>query len=627
MDALLVWGLLVRGLALTYAIFFLSLLPQIAGLNRIYPIEELLARVRADLAAPGRYLYFPTLSWLFPGTRGLQLMAGTGLICSLLTMFGGAWSWVWLLLCWLLALSLVNSMGEFVGFVWDRLLLEAGFLALFLPALKLAPSLQAQCQPIWLLRLAFALLLFRVMFGMGKFKFLGKWRKQPLYLKWFYSFQPLPTTLAYFAFRLPGSVHKGLLYGMYVVEMYLPFLLFTKLAVWAAVPIICLQIGIWLSGNFGIFNLLTAVLCLPSLAGTSTVPSGCPHSLVLSTTMISVAIVGGLIYFPHNTWVTNVWLYSLGYQESFWLRWSKLVDLYRLLSPFHIANAYGIFEAQERRGEDLPSLQYRRVLVIEGSLDGREWREYVTKFQTCRPENPPRHFAPHQPRIDHNLYYEAFSVRFSNINMQNPYYCGQFTWLDRLIQRLLEGDDDVLSLFANNPFPDSPPLQVRVKRYNVRFTTAHERADTGDWFVREFYELKLGPTALNSRVFQLPEPRQFVAHHSWWNQRFDGPSQEKPDWDYEEIVEYAPAGRLNLGGRHFVLFQGVWYDALFQPHMAVLEVKRMSRAHRRLLRLFPDLRECVRLPKSVVVVAGRAVAFTAEGLIELDKAELEAFSE
>lgn len=616
MSDLLIWGLFARALGLTYLIFFVSLLPQIAGLNRIYPIADLLARVKMDIPAPRRYLDFPTLSWLAPGTGGLQLFALCGITAALALMIGLGSSWA-LLVAWLMALSLITSMGEFVSFVWDRLLIEAGFLALFLPALLPLPHLEMTDKPSSLLAFAFSFLLFRVMFGMGKFKFFGPWTQQPLFIKWFYSFQPLPTRLAYFAFRLPNSVHAISLYSMYVVEVFLPFLLFTPWAPVAALTTTLLQVGIWLSGNFGIFNLVTAVLCLPALAS-----GGGPLHL-WQVLPISVAIVGGLICLPYNTWVTNMWMYVGAYRAPIWLKLKPLLDLYRSINPLHIANAYGIFETEESHDEDLPGLEYRRVLVIEGSFDGLEWREYIPPYQTCRPESPPGHFAPHQPRIDHNLYYEAWNCRFSNINLQNPYYCGQFTWLDRLVQRLLEGDPAVESLFRHNPFPDSPPAQIRIKRYNVRFTTAHERADTGDWYVREFYEMKLEPVSLNSEVFRLPEPMDFATHHHWWRQRFGQRAYLEDNWDLEELVERRPPGRLNLGGRHFTLVGTRWYDGLYHQGLETLVVKRMSPAHRRLIRRFPELRAYLNVPNVLVVLQGRALAFGPLGETRISSAQVD----
>ena len=70
----------------------------------------------------------------------------------------------WLAL-WILYQSIVNVGGTFYGFGWESLLLEAGFLAIFLGNAETAPQ--------WLVILAFRWLAFRVEFGAGLIKLRG----------------------------------------------------------------------------------------------------------------------------------------------------------------------------------------------------------------------------------------------------------------------------------------------------------------------------------------------------------------------------------------------------------------------------------------------------------------------
>ena len=73
-------------------------------------------------------------------------------------------------LLWLLYLSFVNVGQTFYGFGWETLLLESGFLAIFLGGWTTTPS-------IWLVWM-YRWLLFRVMFGAGLIKIRGDscWR-------------------------------------------------------------------------------------------------------------------------------------------------------------------------------------------------------------------------------------------------------------------------------------------------------------------------------------------------------------------------------------------------------------------------------------------------------------------
>ena len=86
--------------------------------------------------------------------------------------------------------------------------------------------------------------------------------------------------------------------------------------------------------------------------------------------------------------------------------------------------------------------------------------------------------APHQPRLDRQLWFAALGPP-----EQNP-------WVLSLCEHLLRGTSEVLALFAPNPFPPKPPRNIRVVRYEYHFTEAASRARTGQWWRRtplDFY--------------------------------------------------------------------------------------------------------------------------------------------
>ena len=53
------------------------------------------------------------------------------------------------------------------------------------------------------------------------------------------------------------------------------------------------------------------------------------------------------------------------------------------------------------------------------------------------------------------------------------------------MQRLLEGDPDVLALLGTNPFPQAPPRFIRALRYIYRFTDDATAGPQGAWWRRE----------------------------------------------------------------------------------------------------------------------------------------------
>jgi hypothetical protein len=63
--------------------------------------------------------------------------------------------------------------------------------------------------------------------------------------------------------------------------------------------------------------------------------------------------------------------------------------------------------------------------------------------------------------------------------------------------RLLEGSPPVLDLLEYDPFPEKPPVYVRARLEDYRFTTFEERATTGQWWVSKPIGMYMGPISLN----------------------------------------------------------------------------------------------------------------------------------
>ena len=139
--------------------------------------------------------------------------------------------------------------------------------------------------------------------------------------------------------------------------------------------------------------------------------------------------------------------------------------VYVRLEPFRIVNGYGLFRVMTKD---------RREIVIEGSADGIDWLPYEFKWKPGDVMRAPGWCAPHQPRLDWQMWFAALGNY-----RQNP-------WFGRLIVCLLkENKPDVAGLLERNPFPDTPPRYVRATFYRYRFTTAEEHRQTGAWWKRQ----------------------------------------------------------------------------------------------------------------------------------------------
>src|SRR5262245_51165206 len=161
-----------RGLARVYLVAFVSLWTQVEGLigsNGILPAQDYFMAAR-QIPSPSRYFKLPTLCWLGAGDGVLHGLCAAGVVLSILLGAGVAPIPV-LFLLWADYLSLTIAGQDFLSFQWDILLLEAGFLAMFLAPPTLRPTLLAAPgrSGLWLERL----LLFKLMFLSGMTKLLS----------------------------------------------------------------------------------------------------------------------------------------------------------------------------------------------------------------------------------------------------------------------------------------------------------------------------------------------------------------------------------------------------------------------------------------------------------------------
>jgi hypothetical protein len=70
----------------------------------------------------------------------------------------------------------------------------------------------------------------------------------------------------------------------------------------------------------------------------------------------------------------------------------------RFIEPLHIANAYGLFAVVTTRRDEI---------VLEGSYDGLDWREYEFRCEPGDVARPPFWNIPHQPRLDWQMWFAA----------------------------------------------------------------------------------------------------------------------------------------------------------------------------------------------------------------------------
>ena len=428
-DPRFVWGLFGRGLAAIQLMALADCRAQVlsfGGSRGVTPVRVYLRTIRRQLDCPAlRWLYCPTLLWLADSDAALRAVPALGMGAAVLAITGLGSTGPCILaagLC-LLSLDCVFNLDK----PWDHMLLELGWVGALLPQVLplftiageggggggggggLVMSFAAAERPHPVVAWACRWLLWRVMFGFGKLKFVGTdHTRDQLYVRDFMIAQPIPTRLGWLAHvHLPLPVFKFLLLGMALAELPIPFLVFVPglPRVCAALVLISLQIGIQLSGNFGWFNILTALCCLtlfdaqaslfddhytmnstlqqPQQQGgeeeapksPSFVSSSSAAAIVSSVSsglciglLFVLQLLGGLLHLPFASGLTPSWSYL-----PLFISWPSaprraFVALFRCLQPFHFIHGYGVFPPHTA-----PPLKL--VPMVQGSSDGgTSWR-------------------------------------------------------------------------------------------------------------------------------------------------------------------------------------------------------------------------------------------------------------
>jgi len=424
-----------RALSVTYLFAFLSWLPQLPG-----------------LIGPGGILPAG------PNAAVFQFAALFGAAAAV-AAFAGFLAGPMLAAAWVLYHIVANAAGDFAAFQWDGLLLEAGFLALFLAPFRRARvedhRVAAPPTVVWLYRF----LLFRLMFSSGLAKILHgdpSWKDLTavgLHLET----QPLPTPLAWHAHQLPAGILKAASFGTLVMELAVPFLFllprrarFVGAALTAAYQILIIA-----TGNYAFFNWLALALCLMLLDDGAferlfpSLKAGKRHEHVRSRGVATAA--AALVVLVGLTQMAAPFLPG----------WRPTIALASAAERLRLVNAYSMFATIETTREEI---------VVEGSSDGIEWKAYEFRHKPGDVKRAPEFVSPFQPRLDWHMWFAAVSPPEAN------------PWFGRLMVRLLQGSDDVLALLRENPFPDAPPKYVRATLYRYRFTTPEERELDGAWW-------------------------------------------------------------------------------------------------------------------------------------------------
>jgi Lipase maturation factor len=254
----------------------------------------------------------------------------------------------------------------------------------------------------------------------------------------------------------------------HLLELIVPWFYFAPapLCYWAGGLTVFFQVTLILSGNLSWLNYITIVLCIP-----------CFDDRLLSRLFSiphSVPLSGSL---PHQ--IAVGFLLSVVLALSWWPArnlFSRRQMMNASFDPLHLVNTYGAFGAVTRN---------RLEVVIKGTDaespdESAEWRDYEFKGKPGNVERVPPMVSPYHYKLDWQMWFAAMSSP-----MLHP-------WIFAFIEKLLEGEQKILSLLANNPFPNAPPRFIRADWYRYGFTKPGE----GAWWTRTYVGPYLPPMTL-----------------------------------------------------------------------------------------------------------------------------------
>ena len=485
-DRLIPRWLFLRALAGIYFSAFYSLIFQIRGLigpQGILPANEYLQAVAHSLGHSRSLWYAPTLLWLSSGPHMLTALCWVGMAASLLLLVN-IWPRGMLLICFVCFLSFVAAAQDFSGYQSDGMLLEAGFISLFFAPSGFRPGFGQASPPsrvsLFLLQWEW----FRIYFESGVAKIAGgdpQWRHLTA-MDEYYQNGPLPTWIGWYVQHLPHWFHASTAFATLALELGLVWMLFLPRR-WRIVCFLIVtpwEVGVILTANYTFLNYLVLALgvlllddrflvrFLPDRWKKSFIPTAttAPSGTQISEGSPRPFKIAKLSF----TAVMMSWIFYATMAEMLWMFFQLPLPSAPVvaLEPFRVANRYGLFGIMTRG---------RYEIEFQGSDDGKTWTAYPFRYKPQDPSKPPGIYAPYQPRFDWNLWFASLGT------------WREYPIVPRTELRLLSNSEDVLNLFAGNPFPQHAPRQVRAVMWQYWFTTMSENRSQGLWWRRQFLGL------------------------------------------------------------------------------------------------------------------------------------------
>jgi hypothetical protein len=527
--------LIFRLLGLVYVFAFLGILEQglpLLGSHGLTPIGAYVAQLHGGGVT---FWDLPSLLMLDSSDTAIQAWAWIGFVISIFVAYGYANLPMFLVL-WAIYGSFVRVGQLWFSFGWEIQILETTLIAAALAHPWDPRPLAARPPP----RTAIVLmrwLVFRIMLGAGLIKLRGDscWTAMTC-LDWHFETQPIPNPLSPWFHHLPHAVHAGGVVFNHIVEVVAPWFVFgpRRLRIVAGLMMASFQGVLILSGNLAFLNWLTLVpvlacfdddfllwLCPRRLREwlRARIPVAEPrdglqlHAAILIafpafagaaiggwTGLVIGAVLGALVCVVMRTWLRTPGMRIDGHQIAVGLfaalvivkSWPVVDNLTKHKQAMNtefdrlaIVNTYGAFGSVG---------SVRHELVIEGSMDGEDWKAYELPCKPGALDRRPCILGPYHRRLDWLIWFSAM------------YDQPEDPWILHFVWKLLDGDRMVRRLLAVDPFDGRAPKYVRIRRFVYHL----EPYSSPTWWTRDSEQLWLPSVSLDTK-----ELRRVLEQFNW----------------------------------------------------------------------------------------------------------------
>ena len=449
-DYIISQTLFLRLIGVNFLFAFWSLKSQVLGLygkNGIQPMNLIFNGLDRK-----NMINIPSLFWFSQTDFFMQLVIYCGIFSSGAIILGNTDFWYYAI-SYIAYISFVIVGSPFLNYQWDAMLLETAFMCVFYSMTN--PPNVFMHYAIWIFFVRFM-----VSAGLAKIKSGDKNWRELKSMNYHYWTQPLPNKIAWHIDKMSEDFHKASCAIALAIQVCLSPLLLSPLFIrkWIVLAQLFLQIMIALTGNYCFFNTMAVTFLVPFIPDSYWSSIFIDYKININIHFI-LLIAACFIVYNNATMFLKQFFSNLITQDI-----AKVTQFHSKYQPFVISNPYGLFANMTTD---------RKEIIIEGSYDGENWKTYEFKYKPGDTKQYPIQVAPHQPRIDWQMWFASLSDFQSN------------PWFLNLMIRLVKNEKDVTSLIKYNPFENKPPAYLRAMFYQYTFTTKKEFQNTKNYWNRK----------------------------------------------------------------------------------------------------------------------------------------------